>query len=296
MSILHAARLNAFTWTQDLIIRLSSKCLQWGDGKIPPSTKSRMEKCEDEWKEKLGPLVGFKDRHCPNQITGAMSDLFFSEKNRENVLKAVADLSQWRKSYRREMHNSEKESLRRLLQGINVLGRVGTSGSLVKVLELRRFSIEFHVFIQETWPWILLGESVHRLVDHLWEFVLLNYCRGLKDETEQPGECSHKEERYDRSRRSRKTDLISGLIDTLRHRWGTTDSVVRSFDRKPWCSACKVSGHWTVSCPEKRKGQVIPGSDDELVKDMLCDEGSEPEEQMNLVQDLWGKWGFSVKL
>lgn len=132
-----------------------------------------------------------------------------------------------------------------------------------------------------------------RLIDHLWEFVLLNYCRGLKDETEQPGECSHKEERYDRSRRSRKTDLISGLTDTLNHRWGATDCVVRSFDKKPWCSRCKLSEHWTVSCPEKNTGPVENGGDEEIVTEMFCD-GAEPEEQTILVQELWGKWGFSV--
>ena len=162
MSILHAARLNAFTWVQELIKRWASKCLQWGDGVIPPTTKSRYEKCEAEWKEKLGPLVGFKDKHCPNQVTGAMADLFFSERNRQSVINSVENLALWRKSYRREMFESEKENLRRLLQGISVLGRVGTSGGLVQVLKLRRFSIELHIFIQETWPWILLGEGVHR--------------------------------------------------------------------------------------------------------------------------------------
>lgn len=164
MSILHAARLNAFTWVQDLIIRWASKCLQWGAGTIPPSVKSRYEKCEVEWKEKLGPLVGFKDRHCPNQVTGAMADLFFSERNRLSVVSAVESLSFWRKSYRREMFESEKQNLVRVLQGMSVLGRVGTSGHQVQVFKLRKFSIEFHIFIQETWPWILLGESVHRLV------------------------------------------------------------------------------------------------------------------------------------
>ena len=135
--------------------------------------------------------------------------------------------------------------------------------------------------------------SFLRLIDHLWEFILLNYCRGLKDETEQPGECSHKEERYDRSRRSRKTDLISGLSDTLRHRWGATDCVVRSFDRKPWCSKCKISGHWTVSCPAKNTRHVVSDSDDDIVQGMFCEDGIEPEEQVILVQELWGKWGIS---
>ena len=133
-----------------------------------------------------------------------------------------------------------------------------------------------------------------RQTDHLWEFVLLNNCRGLKDETEQPGECSHKEERFDRSRRSRKTDLISGLTDTLNHRWGATDSVVRSFDRQPWCSRCKRPDHWTVSCPVKNIVRVEnTASDDDLVRGMFCDD-IEPEEQTLLVQELWGKWGFSA--
>ena len=102
--------------------------------------------------------------HCPNQVTGAMADLFFSEQNRSKVVDAVENLSFWKKSYRREMFESEKLNLVRLLQGLSVLGRVGTSGHLVQVLKLRRFSIDLHIFIQESWSWILLGESVHRFV------------------------------------------------------------------------------------------------------------------------------------
>ena len=62
------------------------------------------------------------------------------------------------------MFESENLNLVRLLQGLSHLGRVGTSGHLIQVLKLRRFSIDLHIFIQESWSWILLGESVHRFV------------------------------------------------------------------------------------------------------------------------------------
>lgn len=162
MSILHAARLRAFVWVLELIIRWAAKCLQWGEGAIPPSTKDRLEKCRKEVRKKLGPLLGFRDRKCPNQVTGALADLFFSEKNRDNLINMVESLTFWRKSYRRAMSEADKINLRRLVQGLAVMGRVGTSGQLVKVFNLRNYGIELHLFIQETWPWILLGESVHR--------------------------------------------------------------------------------------------------------------------------------------
>jgi hypothetical protein len=51
---------------------------------------------------------------------------------------------------------------RRLVQEIRVTGRVAACDARVRVLILRDFTTELHVFIAATWPWVLFGESLHR--------------------------------------------------------------------------------------------------------------------------------------
>ena len=77
---------------------------------------------------------------CTLQLTGYLAKLFFSEKNRENVITAVSNMRGWRETWQREMLNSEKTALRQLLQRFSVIGRVISSDSLVKVNTGMNFS------------------------------------------------------------------------------------------------------------------------------------------------------------
>ena len=91
----------------------------------------------------------------------------------------------------------------------------------VLVLDLQKFCAQVHHHISSTWPWVLFGESLHRLLhgflnndgyiskcfvqqheshrnmlcrllDHLWEMILLNNCCGLAKDNEQAYEGVHK--------------------------------------------------------------------------------------------------------
>ena len=75
---------------------------------------------------------------------------------------------------------------------MSVIGRVAASTKRVHLVELQKFCTDFHLFLIRTWPWILFSESVHRLVDHLWEFCLINKNQGLAALSEQSLEASHK--------------------------------------------------------------------------------------------------------
>ena len=102
-------------------------------------------------------------------------------------------------------------------------------------------------------------------------------------------ECSHKEERNNRRFLARKCDLISGDIDTLRHKWAAGDPAVRKYDRRPWCTACKCDSHYTHSC---KAGQYGPMSmqDDSLINFFFCTEDTEPEEQRDILEQLFNIW------
>jgi hypothetical protein len=114
------------------------------------------------------------------------------------------------------MKEEEKDNIRELMQRLAVIGRVVSSGQLVKVLEFRSYCLDTYIFILSKWRWCLLAESLHRLLGHTWEMMVLNLNHGLLAESEQGSECSHKEERYAREHQSRKCDLISGDTDTFR--------------------------------------------------------------------------------
>jgi hypothetical protein len=116
------------------LFRLSSKCLVWGAGKIPPSVKQRIEAATEEWKgERLGSLLGFKHTKAPNQVTGYLCRLFFAESSRDAILEAVSKMRGWRSAHQREMETTEKDALRNLLQRLSVIGRVIASDSHIKV-------------------------------------------------------------------------------------------------------------------------------------------------------------------
>jgi hypothetical protein len=152
-AVLHTTLLRAYAFCETLIIRYvqyisysnvqlqyfvrcrwSSKCHFWGAGRIPPAAKSRMEAATEEWKgDFLGSLLGFRHTKAPNQVTGYLCRLFFAENNRESVVEAVSKMSDWRRTYRREMEENEKAVLGELIQRMSVIGRVIASDSLIKV-------------------------------------------------------------------------------------------------------------------------------------------------------------------
>jgi hypothetical protein len=86
-AVLHSTKLRMFAFVTELIVREASKCLQWGAGRIPASTKERLERARDEWKgEFLGNLIGYRHKKAPNQITGHLVEKFFAEGNRDNII------------------------------------------------------------------------------------------------------------------------------------------------------------------------------------------------------------------
>ena len=151
-AVLHTTLLRSYAFCETLIIRfgkidddiddiivmksrrLSSKCLVWGAGQIPPAARLRMEAATEEWKgERLGSLLGFRHTKAPNQITGYLCRLFFAESTRDSVVEAVSNMRGWGSAYRREMQTGEKDALRKLLQRLGVIGRVIASDSHIKV-------------------------------------------------------------------------------------------------------------------------------------------------------------------
>ena len=69
---MHAAKLRAFPFLEELLIRDLSGCRVWGSGRIPVEKKARYENLKKRWKVMLGPILGFRAKQAPNQVTGSL--------------------------------------------------------------------------------------------------------------------------------------------------------------------------------------------------------------------------------
>ena len=88
---------------------------------------------------------------------------------------------------------------------------------------------------------------------------------------------------------ARKCDLISGDEDTFRHKWAAGDPGVRQFDRRPWCSTCNCDSHFTHSCPVRKYGPILR-EDDSAVEEFFCEPENEPEDQRDILEQLFNIW------
>jgi hypothetical protein len=79
LSVLHAAKLRAFPFIEEIILRDLSGCRVWGSGRIPLDKKERYEDLKSRWKVMLGPLLGFRAKQAPNQVTGSLQPNRISE-------------------------------------------------------------------------------------------------------------------------------------------------------------------------------------------------------------------------
>ena len=215
-AVLHTGQLRLFGWIEQLLVRLASDC-PWNIGKLPEAAKRRKEAAEEEWKSrKLGPLIGFRHLRAPNQVTGNMVRLFFSEQQREKILDALGSMEAWQVSRSRGMTSGEREQIRILMQRLSVINRVMSSDSVIKVMKFRSYCLDTYMMILANFPGASISETVHRLLGHTWEFVVLNENCGLKRQGEGGSESMHKVERANRLHGSRKVSLMKGNEDTFR--------------------------------------------------------------------------------
>ena len=70
VSVLHAAKLQAILFLEELIQRDLSGCRVWGKGRIPVDQKARLEDTKEKWKQLMGGVLGFRGKQAPNQLTG----------------------------------------------------------------------------------------------------------------------------------------------------------------------------------------------------------------------------------
>ena len=247
---------------------------------------------KEQFSSLLGPVLGFREKSAPNQVTGALVKDFLSEVKREEVLAALQKLGcQDEDGKERDLNQGELENYRKLLQGISVISRVVRSSGRIKFLDLRAFCRDLHIFIVETWPWVLFGESLHRLIDHSWEYILLNGTYGLANKSESSCESVHKCEVFSREHLARKTNLSHNLEDVFCRQHLSGDPGIREKDKPVKCTRCRSKEHYTVACPQKTA--TVTRRDDALVNSFLLTTiEEEPKEQATFMKNLKESWNI----
>ena len=172
-----------------------------------------------------------------------------------------------------------------------MISRVVSSSGRIKFLDLRAFCRDLHIFIVETWPWVLFGESLHRLIDHSWEYILLNGTYGLANKSESSCESVHKCEVFSREHLARKTNLSHNLEDVFCRQHLSGDPGIREKDKPVKCTQCRSKEHYTVACPQKTA--TVTRRDDALVNSFLLTTiEEEPKEQATFMKNLKESWNI----
>ena len=131
------------------------------------------------------------------------------------------------------------------------------SNSKVNIDEFKMFCLDTYKLIlskfnNENLKWINISPTVHALLAHGWELISLNDGIGLGQYTEGGLENNNKFLRFYRRNLARKVSQSTNLEDCLTRLWLRSDPKMRDAGPKANCSRCKSTGHFTVSCPQKR--------------------------------------------
>ena len=167
------------------------------------------------------------------KTTGGSSDdgntarRFFAAENRELVLSL----------FKGTVH--EKAVISKLLQKFSIILRLISS----------KKKIDADLLLCETFPWISVSTSIHRLLGHSAERIRLNQGFGLGLVSEEGLEAIHKLVRRFRELGARKTSLEDNIQDVFTHLFIRSDPTIRSYNRLLTCSNCSELDHTRRSCP-----------------------------------------------
>lgn len=149
-----------------------------------------------------------------------------------------------------------QDEFNELLCRLWIVVKVYTSKDKVHIKQFKAFSMETYKLIllnfnNEDSKWISISPTVHSLLAHGWELISLNDGKGLGEFTEGGLENNNKFLRFYRRNLARKNSQPANLEDCISRLWLRSDPRIQDAMPKPWCSRCRLSGHHTVSCPQK---------------------------------------------
>ena len=282
-------KLRAYDWCLDMMLRFSSGRNKWMERNV--GLKKKYEKFKDHYRNNSKRILGFGIFKMKGD-TGITANDFFKHKNRENVLKLLDlhapplpdyEIQEEVEQFEKRMDQIErfKNHWRQVIQNICVIVRILNSDELVNLEAYEAFCIKTYLLIVTgggnkdfAYPKIWLFPTVHEFLGHSIDVIKDNGGRGLLNQSEQPGEASHKEVQFLRERAARKIGQQENFEDVFNQLWIASDFTIRSFDRVHTCSYCKVEGHHVKSCPH-RNPQKEGDPDDAIIATLTYPENVE---------------------
>ena len=187
---------------------------------------------------------------CGNTTTGNTArKLLHCSLTRETVVSTLPD--------------RYKQRMRKFGMHLSTVIRIICSKKKVNVEAFKEFCINLNVFLLTEFPreinrhlpgpWISITPTLHKVLAHSWELILLNEGFGLGSLDESGLEGNNKILRAIRSKLSRKISQQSNLVDSLHRLWLESDPVVHSerAKGKPYCKDCDERGHSVRYCPQR---------------------------------------------
>ena len=157
-----------------------------------------------------------------------------------------------------------------------VLGVINSTRKIRCTTKLQEFCTATYLKLLETFPWMSVSPSCHRLLAHSAEIIERNDGRGLGTQTEQPSESAHKNLRRTIQNGARTNSLAAMLTDSFNKQFIWTDPRTRAERRELHCSGCQEVGHTLRKCPLREKKPKIDknsNSEKELhktIESFLC--------------------------
>ena len=158
-----------------------------------------------------------------NKDNGNMAKRFLSFEQRENVLDLYEPFDSL----------SQRDELRKIIQGFHVILRVASSTRKINTEEFHKFNLKVYYDLKVLFPWMSIQDSCHGLF-HSGQFIRdYNNGYGLGQFEEGPLESAHKYIRAFRVRLARFSSTNDNLSDVIARLYCKVSPIFRSLKPKP---------------------------------------------------------------
>ena len=224
-----------FRWYNLVIYHLSSKTTEWS----PTSAriKSSMRFVRAIIQEQTGLKVDQPDSRGGTSSTGNVARKAFSDKCK--YLECVLSL----------VDVQHRAALSRIHAQLGATLRILNSDRKINTNELGNMCRATYLLILESFPWVSITPSLHKLLAHSEELIRdCNSGYGLKCFSEERLESCNKLVRRFRENLSRKNSFESNIMDIFVRLSSESDPALLSFRKVLVCERCGESGHIKKTC------------------------------------------------
>ena len=240
------SKIRSFEWVIELLTRYLSHKKWWSQRnkvKYTDEEKEMYKTARELLKAKLYDTLAINIGNPGDMVTGKAFHQFSSDHAREFICSLLKE----------EDQQIFKDILLRLCAAVKV---INSQKRKVNIEKLRAITQEAYKKLVLHFPWVAISPSVHRILGHSWEVVLLNNKFGLGNISEEGLESLNKYIRDFRRSGARKDNTFNNFVDTFHHMWDRSRPTICALERNI----------------KKRKDKVMISTEIEALVDSLFEE------------------------